>query len=269
MNTHASFQSVSHPQGHCSWGVGHPGSGGGGNSGGRGRRFGFTLVEMLLAMVLTAVLMTALMMVASSSMQDRQRLADRQAEATPGWIHPVARQIEADLLMGSGVSGPVRVETPGGGTRCYILTQNATAPGSVGNRRSQGSGATHLPCLVSYRLVSSDQGGVLLREERSLASAEGIAGTAALKSEVQVVATGVAAIEIGGTTLSLEDDRQHPIAEPLRSSVFTILVNNRPIAMQAIGHQTRLAINTTGTAPDHNDLRDNPQRIYERTLLTQ
>lgn len=224
---------------------------------------GFTLVEVLLAMVLTVVLMTALMMISASSMQDRRRLAERQAEAEPGWLGPVARLIEADLLMGSGLSGPVPTETSAGGTCLYILTNNAQDSAST-------PGTPHMPVLVAYRLVGSGQGGVLLREQNPLTKSGGVSGGGAQARSVQVVATGIQTVQVGGATLSLATGaRELPVADTRGPSAFTILVDQRPVAMLPIAAQTRLLIAATGVPDDESNLTDNRPQTFERTLLTQ
>lgn len=224
---------------------------------------GFTLVEVLLSMVLTVVLMMGLMMVASSSMQDRRRLAERQQAIEPVWLEPVARQIETDLLMGSGISGLVPPEHPNSfenGTRIYILTQ---AP------QGGGSGAEGLPALVSYRLVPSDQGGILLREQRPLTRPQGVAGTTSQQPSVQVVAAGVEAVQIAGTTLSVSDAARHPpVTHARANSAFMILVDHQPVAMQPVPEQVPLVITSDGTSQRDDREGNRQQQTLRRTLLT-
>ena len=215
---------------------------------------GFSLVEVLVAMVLTAGLVSVLMMVASASAQDRSRLARQRNEAEPGWVVPMARQIESDLLMASGMSGSIRAEVSGdaGSARIYIVTYNAGVAGVV---------TPHQPVLVAYRLVDSERGGVLLREEYALTHAAGESMTTRGPS-VQVIAIGIEAVVIGGNTIHLMDQEARPTRSTERSgSNFVLLVGERLVAMHAIAAQVSLTVTTTGSEPQE-------PHSYQRTLLT-
>lgn len=228
---------------------------------------GFTLVEVLLSMALTVFLMTGLMSVASSSMQDRQRLTQRQAEAEPAWLVTLARQVEADLLMGSGLSGAARVE-PAGGARLFILTHNATPDATHGTVAY--SGTPHVPVLVSYRLIPSARGGILVREERPMTRGEGAARAASAKPSAQVVATGIDTFRIHSATLRTGGDTpRHAPTDTRSHTAFTVLIDNRPVAMQPVPAQPGFAITVSGTTRTDNGAADGPTHTYERTLITQ
>ena len=125
---------------------------------------GFTLIEMLLATVLSTCLMVALMALASAADQDRARLQQAHHTPDPGWVHATAKQIELDLLMGLGLASHVSVHPQGGGTSqtLHLVTHQSLASLTP----------NHRPTLVSYTLMPSGQSSVLTRRETPLTPPE-------------------------------------------------------------------------------------------------
>ncbi len=228
---------------------------------------GFTLIEVLVSMALTVVLVSALMHLATASARDQQRLLEHSADQPPVWFDPLVRQIEQDLLMATGMSLVVEPQGPDTEARLYLVTCNASPHTSPRG----GRGISHEPVRVLYRLVDTEFGGLLLRDQHPLSTIDVAAGGVHARSDVQVVAVGIERVQIAGSVLKLG---ARPLPTPTRDrdrdrerALATVLDHGRPVQLYRVPSEVYIGVSLAHATRTGLGGEAETVRTYERSVL--
>ena len=114
-------------------------------------KFGFTIVELLAALLLSSMLLVALMGVTARMSQSVQKL--QQKYERDSWLAPVVAQVEHDFMNSRAVIvEPTRVLFSG---YCFSIT-DGSQPEFAGR---------HLPLAIEYRVAEIKSESWLVRTE--------------------------------------------------------------------------------------------------------
>jgi|GEM_PF-3493722 len=191
----------------------------------RQSRHAFTIIEMLLALMLTALLTAALSLMIGQASRDRQAMRDRPDG--PAWAGQVLDQIERDLHQ----------------ARWWAASDDRMV--------LIGPGREGTPAQIEYRWSQHDEQSAWVRHENSLTNAP----ASNLADTIEVLAIDVAALKIGPNQYGLAlPDAVHPSLMPptfsptrtTSGSGPSILVNNNRVALRPLPDRIELSLSLPG-----------------------
>lgn len=185
----------------------------------------FTIIELLLALMLTALLTAALSLMIGQAARDRQAMRDRPDE--PAWAGQVLDQIERDLHQARWWAAA--------DDRLVLI----------------GPGREGTPAQIEYRWSRHDEQSAWARHENPLTNAP----ASSRADTIEVLAIDVAGLKIGPNQYGLAiPDAVHPslmstAVSPSRTasgSGPSILVNNQRVPLRPLPDRIELSLALRG-----------------------
>lgn len=153
----------------------------------RGRRYGFTLIEMLLALALTSLLTAALSMMIGQAARDRHEL--EQQDQDPVWLSTLFDAMERDLRQ----------------ARWWASNE--------GRLVLIGMGRNGMPAQIEYRWIEHESTTIWTRKEESL-----VDGVSRDDPDEQVLAVGLNRLQVGPHLFGqAPNEPAIPPAQPINS----------------------------------------------------